>query len=113
MKAFALEWPKMREEAFHGITGEFTGLVDPHSEADPVALLLQFLSAPDVKKGTEKGDCPFFPFFMMEGGKKALINEEVIFSDYDSVPFPLDFLKKYEYNLKGLYLLLIIKKFRE
>lgn len=30
--------------AFHGLAGEFVELVEPHSEADPVALLLQFLA---------------------------------------------------------------------
>ena len=29
--------------AFHGLAGEFVELVDPHTEADPVGLLLQFL----------------------------------------------------------------------
>lgn len=30
--------------AFHGIAGEFLDLVDPHTEADPPSLLLQFLT---------------------------------------------------------------------
>ncbi len=39
-------WPDpMRPEAFHGIAGEFVRLVEPHTEADPVALLVAFLAA--------------------------------------------------------------------
>jgi hypothetical protein len=38
-------WPKINPRAFHGIAGEFVGLTDPHTEADPVAILLQFLAA--------------------------------------------------------------------
>jgi hypothetical protein len=38
-------WPSpLAEEAFYGLAGEFTRLVEPHTEADPVALLVQFLS---------------------------------------------------------------------
>ncbi len=37
-------WPKPLEvEAFHGLAGEFVRVVEPHSEADPAALLVQFL----------------------------------------------------------------------
>jgi hypothetical protein len=32
-------------EAFYGLAGEFVRLVEPHSEADPVSLLVQFLVA--------------------------------------------------------------------
>ncbi len=39
-------WPTPPSEAaFHGLSGEFVELVEPHSEADPLALLLQFLVA--------------------------------------------------------------------
>lgn len=39
-------WPaKIADAAFHGLAGEFVELVKPHSEADPVALLIQFLVA--------------------------------------------------------------------
>jgi hypothetical protein len=33
----------MAPEAFYGLGGEFVRLVEPHTESDPVALLLQFL----------------------------------------------------------------------
>lgn len=38
------EWPApLEEEAFYGLAGDFVRLVEPHSEADPAALLLSFL----------------------------------------------------------------------
>ena len=33
----------MAPEAFYGLAGEFVRLVEPHTESDPAALLLQFL----------------------------------------------------------------------
>ena len=38
-------WPTPRPEMFTGIAGRFVDLVAPHTEADRVALLLQFLAA--------------------------------------------------------------------
>jgi hypothetical protein len=39
-------WPDaMRPEAFHGLAGELIRAIEPHSEADTAALLLQFLVA--------------------------------------------------------------------
>ena len=39
-------WPAtLKEEAFHGLAGEIVRAIEPHSEADPAALLLQFLVA--------------------------------------------------------------------
>jgi hypothetical protein len=35
----------LRGAAFHGLAGEFIRLVEPHSEADPAAMLVQFLVA--------------------------------------------------------------------
>jgi len=43
-------------EAFHGLAGEFVRLVEPHTEADPVALLAHFL----VYFGNAVGRGPFF-----------------------------------------------------
>jgi hypothetical protein len=38
------EWPKPPDAAaFHGLAGDFVRIVDPHTEADPVALLAQLL----------------------------------------------------------------------
>jgi len=40
------EWPApMAPEALHGLPGEFVRLVEPHTEADPAGLLVQFLVA--------------------------------------------------------------------
>ena len=33
----------LRQEAFHGVVGHLVGLISPHTEADPAALLIQFL----------------------------------------------------------------------
>jgi hypothetical protein len=39
-------WPdELTPEAFHGIAGELVRMIEPHSEADPAALLLQFLAS--------------------------------------------------------------------
>ena len=39
-------WPEaLSDAAFHGIAGEYVRLVEPASETDPAALLLQFLTA--------------------------------------------------------------------
>jgi hypothetical protein len=35
-------WPELDPAALHGLAGEFVDLVLPHTEADPVALLVQF-----------------------------------------------------------------------
>lgn len=41
-----LGWPTPpANDAFHGVTGGFVEIVSPHSEADPVAFLIQFLVA--------------------------------------------------------------------
>jgi Bifunctional DNA primase/polymerase, N-terminal/Primase C terminal 2 (PriCT-2)/Protein of unknown function (DUF3987) len=36
-------WPEIRAEAYHGFAGELVETISPHSEADPVALLVQTL----------------------------------------------------------------------
>ena len=38
------QWPEpLDEAAFHGLAGEFVRMVEPHTEADPNALLVQVL----------------------------------------------------------------------
>jgi hypothetical protein len=38
------QWPKaVAEQAFHGVAGEIVRTIEPHTEADPSALLFQFL----------------------------------------------------------------------
>jgi len=42
----AVSWPEpLSAEAFHGLAGEWVRKVEPHTEADPAALLIQFLVA--------------------------------------------------------------------
>ena len=39
------QWPDpMGEAAYHGLAGEFVRTLEPHTESDPVALLVQFLA---------------------------------------------------------------------
>jgi hypothetical protein len=39
-------WPaELKSEAFYGLAGEWVRMVEPHTEADPAALLVQFLIA--------------------------------------------------------------------
>lgn len=38
-------WPVLEPAAFHGIAGDFVRMVEPATEADPAALLVQFLAA--------------------------------------------------------------------
>jgi hypothetical protein len=35
-------WPVMHEAAYYGLAGAVLRSIEPHSEADPVAILLQF-----------------------------------------------------------------------
>jgi hypothetical protein len=37
-------WPLMDEAAYHGLAGQIVKTIDPHTEADPVAILIQFLA---------------------------------------------------------------------
>jgi hypothetical protein len=40
------EWPdRPRPDAYYGLAGKIVGAIEPHTEADPVALLVQFLVA--------------------------------------------------------------------
>src|SRR6266487_2574069 len=40
----APEWPTMDEAAYQGLAREVVEAIKPHSEADPVAILIQFLA---------------------------------------------------------------------
>jgi hypothetical protein len=58
-------WPDpLCAEAFHGLAGEVVDRIAPHSEADPAALLIQFL----VAFGNAIGRGPFFE---VEGDRHA------------------------------------------
>ncbi len=39
-----IPWQELAAEALHGLAGEFVNGIEPHTEADPVALLVQFLT---------------------------------------------------------------------
>lgn len=40
------EWPEALDEvAFHGIAGDVVRVIEPHTESDPAAILIQFLAA--------------------------------------------------------------------
>ena len=39
------DWPTMGEAAYHGIIGEVVNTIEPESEADPVAILIQLIVA--------------------------------------------------------------------
>ncbi len=41
----AQSWPTLRPEALHGLPGEIVRAIEPHTEADPVALLANLLVA--------------------------------------------------------------------
>jgi hypothetical protein len=46
------DWPApIAEQALHGPAGEFVRLIEPHTEADPIALLIQLLVAFGVAAG--------------------------------------------------------------
>ena len=38
-------WPVLADEAYYGIAGDIVGAADPHTEADPVAVLASFIAA--------------------------------------------------------------------
>jgi hypothetical protein len=52
-------WPSLAPEALHGIVGAVVRTIAPHTEADPAAILLQFLAAfgnivgPAPRKGNQ------------------------------------------------------------
>ena len=49
-------WPKLDDAALYGVAGELVTTIEPHSEADPVALLIQTL----VLAGNIIGHSPFY-----------------------------------------------------
>lgn len=40
-----MSWPTCRPAAFHGLAGDLVAELDPHTEADPLGVLAQFLAA--------------------------------------------------------------------
>lgn len=58
----AATWPVLDRKALLGLAGELVGTLEPHTEADPVAVLLQFL----VAFGSSAGRSPHF---LVEGDR--------------------------------------------
>jgi len=53
----AISWPDPpAEDAYHGLAGEWVRMIEPHTEADPIALLVQFL----VAAGNMIGRGPYY-----------------------------------------------------
>ena len=50
-------WPELAEEAYYGLAGKIVRTIEPHTESDPVALLVQLL----VMFGNAIGRTPYFP----------------------------------------------------
>lgn len=49
-------WPVMAEEAYYGLAGEIVKAIEPHSEADPVAILAHLL----IAFGNGVGAAPYY-----------------------------------------------------
>jgi hypothetical protein len=49
-------WPTLSDAAYYGVAGDVVRVIEPHSEADPVAILIQFLTC----AGNIIGNCPFY-----------------------------------------------------
>lgn len=59
-------WPEpLSNHAFHGLVGDIVRVIEPHSEADPVAVLIQFLAGIGNVVGAG-------PHFMAEADKHAM-----------------------------------------
>lgn len=55
-------WPVLDPAALYGLPGDFVRAIEPHTEADPVALLLQYLAAAGNAIG--RG-----PYYRVEGDR--------------------------------------------
>ena len=55
-EATPVGWPELPTEARHGLPGRIVNFIEPHSEADPAAILVQLL----VAAGSAIGRGPFF-----------------------------------------------------
>jgi len=55
-------WPILHEAAYYGLAGEVVRSIEPHSEADPAAIHLQFLAAFGNAVGIS-------PYYQIEGDK--------------------------------------------
>jgi hypothetical protein len=55
-------WPTIEAEAYHGIVGEIVRAIEPNTEADPIAILIQLLAAAGNAIG--RG-----PYYQVEGDR--------------------------------------------
>src|SRR5262245_24734843 len=55
-------WPRIEAEAFHGIAGEIVRTIQPHTESDPVGILIQILASAGNAIG--RG-----PYYQVEGDR--------------------------------------------
>jgi len=53
----AASWPQLEEAAYYGLAGEIVRTIEPQTESDPVALLVQLLAM----VGNVIGRAPYFP----------------------------------------------------
>ena len=56
LKPWERPWPAMDQEAYHGLAGDVVRTIEPHTEADPVAILVQVLT----NVGNIIGRCPYY-----------------------------------------------------
>ncbi len=71
LPTLAPSWPVLDDEAFYGIAGQVVQIYDPHTEADPVALLVSFLAEVGAMVGRA-------PHLMLDGGYHPLLFWPVI-----------------------------------
>jgi hypothetical protein len=53
----SVPWPQLAEEAYYGLAGKIVRTIEPHTESDPVAMLVQLLTM----VGNVIGRAPYFP----------------------------------------------------
>jgi hypothetical protein len=58
-------WPVLAEEAFYGLAGDIVRIIEPHTEADPAALLVQLLAGIGIAIGRN-------PFFEAEADRHRM-----------------------------------------
>jgi hypothetical protein len=72
-----VRWPKLSRDAFYGLAGQIVQTIEPYSEADPAALLLQFLTTfgamigpyPHLTVGADKHPVRMFIALVGETGR--------------------------------------------
>lgn len=70
----AATWPRLDPAARHGLAGELVALYEPHTEADPVALLVSFLAEASVMLNSG-------PHLLINGARRPLTIWAVLVGD--------------------------------